>query len=161
MKRLKGWLKRIKGALGLGLTWAAAWAGFLSIVTVVADMIGGYAWTPTVVNLLANAALFAIMGFIGGASFSVVLGIAERRRTFDELSLPRFAAWGAAGGVALAVLMSATSVGGLTLGGLLGTGVVGALLGAGSATGSLALARRGEDRSALDAGDTAGLIGGR
>jgi len=30
---------------------------------------------------------------VGGALFSTVLGIAGRRRRFDELSLPRCAAW--------------------------------------------------------------------
>ena len=38
--------------------------------------------------------VLAIPGFFGGAFFSTVLGIAGRRHRFDELSLPRFAAWG-------------------------------------------------------------------
>jgi hypothetical protein len=37
----------------------------------------------------------AIVGFVGGVVFSAVLGIAERRRRFGELSIPRFSAWGA------------------------------------------------------------------
>ena len=48
-----------------------------------------------VVTLLVT---FGVMGFIGGVAFSLVLGIAEGRRRFDQMSLPRFAAWGAGGG---------------------------------------------------------------
>lgn len=159
MKRISDWLRRIRSAVGLGLTWAAGWAGLLSIVTVVVDVIGGYAWTPTPMNLLANAALFGAMGFIGGTAFSVVLGIAERRHTFDQLSLPRFAGWGAVAGILLSMIMSFTS-GGLTMIGVLSTAAVGAVLGAGSAAGSLMLARRSEDREALDAGETSRMIRG-
>ena len=42
---------------------------------------------------------------LAGATFSSVLGIAERRRTFEEMSLPRFAFWGAVGGLLLSMLL--------------------------------------------------------
>ena len=94
------------------------------------------------------------MGFVGGAIFSVVLGIAEGRRRFDEMSLPRFAAWGALGGLLLSGLMT-IDAGTFTLAQLLEMGVTGILMGAGSAAGSLALARRAEDRELLEAGEEA------
>jgi len=49
-------------------------------------------WVVTLVGV------FAPLGFVGGAVFSVVLGTTEGRRRFDQMSLPRFAAWGAVGG---------------------------------------------------------------
>ncbi len=108
-----------------------------------------------------NAAAFAIMGFIGGAAFSVVLGIAEGRRRFDEMSLPRFAGWVAVGGLLIMALVLAvsTSAPGVTLPFVLVAGVVGALMGAGCAAGSLALARRADDRELLEHGADVADIG--
>ena len=88
---MKKWLKRIRGAVGLGLSWAVTWAGIFGIASMIGGEGGGLE------NLLANLATFGALGFIGGTVFAGVLGIAERRRTFAEMSLRRFAAWGAAG----------------------------------------------------------------
>ena len=98
-------------------------------------------------------------GFAGGTAFSVVLSVTEGRRRFDEMSLLRFAAWGAVGGFLLAMplllLRAATDPPALYW---FGTSVV-ALLGAGSATGSLALARRADDRELLEHGADVADIG--
>ncbi len=96
---------------------------------------------------------FAVPGFVGGALFSLVLGVAGRHRRFEELSLPRFAAWGAVGGVLLSLVPAAMVAVGLASIGGSGQGlwqltalVAGpfALLGAGSAAGTLLVARRAE-----------------
>jgi len=42
--------------------------------------------------------------FLGGVAFSGVLAIAGRKRRFGELSLPKFAAWGAVGGLVVALI---------------------------------------------------------
>jgi hypothetical protein len=99
-------------------------------------------------------AIGAYPGFLSGVVFSAVLGIAARRRRFNELSLSRFAAWGALAGLLIGVLP-------FTLGDvnterplwLLGVVIIGSitLLGAVSAAGSLALARMAEKRELLDA----------
>jgi hypothetical protein len=71
--------------------------------------------------------------------FSGILGIVEGRRRFDQISLPRFAGWGALGGLLPSGIFAlATGLGGefLVLGPVL------ALAGAGSAAGTRALARR-------------------
>ena len=136
---MKKWLKRIRGAVGMGLTWAAAWFGVGAVMGLV--FFGG-------VELLANALNSAVVGFIGGTSFSVALGIAEGRRRFDEMSLPRFAGWGAVGGLLVSMLLLSNQG---VLGAVLIVGVF-TLLGAGSAAGSLALARRADDRELLKAG---------
>ena len=136
---MRQWLRRIRGAFMVGLTWAIAW-GLVggAVMEVIVDPDGRIAdiW-PMVLG---------IPGFFAGVLFSLVLSIADRRRRFDELSLPRFAIWGAAAGAALGGL-------GVVLFGLGGLIVVPlALLGAVSACGSLALARKGEDRELLGAG---------
>ena len=152
---MKRWLRRIRGAVGLGLTWAAAWSGVGAIIAVVTMVLGSGA----AVDIGVFAVLLAVPGFVGGAIFSVVLGITGGRRRFDQMSLPRFAAWGAVGGLLLSVLL-------LTMGsGVNSTLVtvaiagVGTLMGAGSAAGSLALARMADDRELLDAATDVADIG--
>ncbi len=140
---MKKWLKRIRGALGIGVTWAAVWGGVGAILTPF------FSATVFVVALS-----FAQMGFIGGVIFSTLLGISEGRRRFDEMSLPRFAFWGALGGLLLSMLMFPSGAG-FTLANVIGTGVV-TLMGAGSAAGSLALARRADPL--LESGEDVGLL---
>jgi len=94
-------------------------------------------------DYVVTAVLFAVLGFVYGGALSVVLGIAEGRRRFDEMSLTRFAAWGAIPAFVLFVLPGGFG-GGLLVQMVYGSAVT--LLGAGSAAGSLALARRAEDR---------------
>jgi hypothetical protein len=99
-----------------------------------------------------NATTFAVLGFVGGAIFSTVLRLTEGHRRFDELSLTRFAGWGAVGGILLGGIAVSAGLWGAGLG-TVGAGMIGVatLLGAASAAGSLALARRADDRELLDA----------
>ena len=92
-------------------------------------------------------------------TFSVALTIAEGRRRFDQMSLPRFAAWGTVGGFLIAApLVIWTIAAGGAPDVLLFVGRL-TLLGTGSAVGSLALARWADDRELLDAGEDAAGIG--
>ncbi len=146
---MKKWLRRIRGAVGTGLTWAAAWFAVGTIIELVTLVVYG----GGLGQLIANSIGLAVAGFIGGTVFSGVLGIFEGRRMFDELSIPRFAALGAVGGLLLFILLGAVG-GGFTIGSML-EAILPALLGAGSAAGSLALARRSEDGDLLEAGEEA------
>jgi len=157
---MKDWLKRLRGALGMAVSWGIGWAGVLSIATVVVDLIVGYPWTPTLPNLAANAVLFGAMGFLAGGSFSVVLAIAGRRRSFEQMSLPKFTGWGALGGTLFGVLMALTSVGGFSVSTLVSSVVFGAILGGASGGGSLVLARRADDGRSLAPGEATRLIEG-
>ena len=154
---MKKWLRRIRGAVGLGLTWAAAWFGAFAIYWITPAVVGGTLSFGLVAGLLSVAVLMGGIGFVGGAIFSTVLGIAGRRSRFDELSLPRFAAWGALGG--LLVCLVATLVFGDPVEGVLWLATVGTLLGAGSSAGSLALARMADDRELLEDGADVADIG--
>src|SRR4051812_26457098 len=141
---MRNWLRRIRGAIGMGITWGAAWA--------VAGMVPRW-----VFGINADAPfplIFGVLGFIGGIVFSAVLALTEAGRTLDEMSLPRFAGWGAIGGVLLAALFArAVSLG---LGDVLAVAPTFAVACAVCASGSLAIARRAEKRN-LPAGhvDTA------
>ena len=150
---MKKWLKRIRGAVGMGLTWAVAWS---PVGLIFAAVLGSL----EVLAYVVFGGMFAVAGLIGGGAFSVVLGIAERRRTFDQMSLPRFAGWGALGGLLLSVLLlnSGGGAGGSALVGVVMVSLF-TLMGAGSAAGSLALARRADDRELLEDGADVADIG--
>ena len=147
---MKKWLRRIRGAIGMGLTWAFAWsvAGMLTALGFVL-VTGSRPDAPFPL-------MFGAAGFVAGVIFSGVLALVEGRRRFDQMSLPRFAAWGATGGFLLsAAFVLAVSLAGdpAFLWNLLVVGPVFAVAGAGSAAGSLALARRAQDRELLEKSD--------
>jgi len=154
---MRKWLRRIRGALGTGLTWAAAWGGVGAILGLLGFFWPPFMGPPLIIGPVGGFFSFGVAGFIAGASFSTVLGIAERHRTFDELSLPRFAAWGAVGGFVMSLLLGVTSAG--PVGSVAVAASIVALLGAGSAAGTLALARKADDRALLDAGADVADIG--
>lgn len=124
--------RRIRGALGMGAIWAIAWAVVGSII-----MEGIIDPNGEIVDIWP--VVLAIFGFLGGLAFSVVLGVAARRRRFSELSVRQFALWGALAGVALGVF--AISVGIAPL--VIAFTAAGCAL---SAAGSLRLARFAEQR---------------
>lgn len=149
------WLRRTRGALGMGVTWAAAWALAGLVLGVASLLLPGLPWGAVFELFDAPLPALALPGFVGGVLFSGVLGVAGRHRRFEELSLPRFTAWGALGGCLLSAVPALLAAAGLATvaPGSAGVGslrailaVPLALLGAGSAAGSLALARMGEDR---------------
>jgi uncharacterized membrane protein YdcZ (DUF606 family) len=132
------WVRRIRGAIGMGFTWGVAWsvAGFvLAVVT----------------RFQADAPfplIFGVLGFVAGIIFSVVLALTEGGRKLDQMSLPRFAWWGVMGGLLLsAVFAKAASLG---WGDMLAIVPTFAVASAVCASGSLALARRAESRQLPD-----------
>lgn len=142
---MRKWLQRIRGAIGIGVTWAAGWAPVGAVTGLIAGLVlGGVPLGGIATNY---AAMFGVMGFLGGTIFCTVLSITEGRHRFDQLSLPRFVAWGALGGLLLGVLaVTAGLLGpGLTM---LDAVIAGAstLLGAGSAAGTLAVARAADSQ---------------
>jgi hypothetical protein len=97
--------------------------------------------------------IFGVLGFFAGVIFSAVLALTQGRRRFDQMSLPRFAGWGAAGGLLLAAVFARAAS--LDLGDVLAIAPTFAVASAVCASGSLALARRGVRRELPDIhGDT-------
>jgi hypothetical protein len=144
---MKPWLRRVRGAVGMGLTWAAVWgpAGVLLGMIVDPDGSMDEMWV----------AVGAYPGFVAGVVFSAVLGIAAGRRRIDELSLARVGGWGALAGLLVGALPFAVGAATAELPhSRLGAVVIGsiALLSAVSAAGSLALARMVGRRERLAAG---------
>jgi hypothetical protein len=133
------WWRRIRSAIGMGLVWAVAGFGAGVLLARVYDGDGGVPF----------AILFAPLGFLTGIVFSGILVATEGRRSFDRMSLPRFAGWGALSGLLLSGIFAAGAA-------LLGDPwrdflVIGPALAAASAVcavGTLAVARRAE-RQAL------------
>jgi hypothetical protein len=92
------------------------------------------------------------------SSFSVILGFMEVGCRVEQMSLANFAGWGRAAGLLLSgmFVLAAALMGDATpLANLVVLGLVFALAGAASASGSPALARRSEDRELLDSGPQA------
>lgn len=108
---MKGWWRRIRAALGLGLIWALGGASVGGLVELVSNLVPALPlgfidmWIQTL----------AIPGFLGGIIFSGVLRIAAGRGGFDELSLPRVTACGAGSGILLGALFMGMGAGPLIL----------------------------------------------
>jgi len=124
------WMRRIRGAIGMGFTWAIAWAVAGSVPR---WLFGFNADAPFPL-------IFGVLGFIAGVIFSGLLMLTEGRRGFDEMRLSRFAAWGAVGGFLLSAIF--TRVASLGAADVLAIAPTFAVAGAICASGSLALARR-------------------
>jgi hypothetical protein len=160
---MKKWLTRIRGAVGMGLTWAAGWALAGILIGVTSKLLPGLPWDSFFRVFDAPLPALAIPGFFGGVFFSAVLGIAGRGRRFRELSLPRFAAWGAVGGLLLTLFPFALVAVGLasTEGSALRPAEVVAVIGpffivlsAASAAATLLLARMTEGRASREASES-------
>jgi hypothetical protein len=145
------WVRRVKGALGMGITWAIGWAMAGIGMGAASLVLPWLPWDRFFDVFDAPLPAMAIPGFVGGMLFSVVVGVAGRQRRFDELSMPRFAAWGALGGALLALVPSAMVLAGVATPAdgardfLAATAVIAPVfvaLGAGSAAATLWLARR-------------------
>ena len=89
---MKTWLRRLRAVSGVVLSWAAGWALFGLLIGVASNLLPFLPWHYFFAVFDGPLPALAIPGFVGGALFSTVLGVAGRRRRFDELSLPRFAA---------------------------------------------------------------------
>lgn len=143
----------------MGLTWGLAWFGAGMVM-----LLGFLLTTGSTGADVPYPLGFGVLGFVAGVTFSGVLGLMEGRRRFDQMSLPRFAGWGAVGGFLLAgAFVSVVALAGdpSLLDDLVFLGPLFAAAGAGSAAGSLALARMAEDRESLEAGEELAGLGPR
>ena len=97
---MKNWLRRIRGAIGIGLAWAVAWFGAGMILLLVVGLDAADVPFPL---------FFGLLGFLAGVTFAGILGLVEGRRGFDQMSMPRFALWGGVGGLLLSMALSFAS----------------------------------------------------
>lgn len=152
---MKTFLRRIRGALGMGIVWALAGGAVGTIISLgFLVRTGSRPDAPFPIMLGA-------LGFVAGVAFSGVVRLVEGRRRFDQISLSRFAAGGAAVGFALsAAFFLAVSRGDPAfLRYFVLVGPIAALTTGGCAAGSLALARRAKDQAWLEATEDATAVG--
>ena len=144
---MRRFLRWVRGALGMGLAWAVGW-GFVGGMIELASNLGLHLPWFSAVDMWPQT--LAIPGFLGGALFSVVLRIAAGQRTFGELSVKRFAVWGALTGAAAgAALVGAGLLAPVFPSLLIRAAVVlipFTVLSAGCAAGTLAIAQRVTER---------------
>lgn len=138
---MRNWLRRIRGAIGMGFTWGVVWSAAGTVLR----------WALGINTDLPFPLLVGGLGFIAGLTFSAVLVLTEGRRAFDQLSLPRFAGWGALGGLVLSAFFVRGAH--LGLGEVLAISTTFAVACAACASGSLALARRSVSRDLPGAAD--------
>ena len=140
--------RRVRGVLGVSVTWGVAWGVLGSALT--AALLWWSSRRDAALHLFGVVAtlppMFAFWGMLGafsGAVFATLLLGFERRRSIDTLAGRRVAVWGALGGATLPLVV-------IALGGLDGrlssdwllAPLISGTLGAVCATASLRLARK-------------------
>ncbi|MCK7577394.1 MAG: hypothetical protein MZV65_17245 [Chromatiales bacterium] len=65
---MQKWLRRIRGAIGMGLTWAAAWFGAGMVLLLIVGLDAADVPFPL---------FFGLLGFLAGVTFSGILGLVE------------------------------------------------------------------------------------
>ncbi|MGH7711059.1 MAG: hypothetical protein ACREOG_07225 [Gemmatimonadaceae bacterium] len=94
---MQRWLSGFRGTALMVLVWTVGWGvGFGGLIEAFVDPHG------ELVDIWPAAMGFS--GAIGGAVLSTLIRFAERRRRFDEISIPRFTTWGVVTGLVLGVL---------------------------------------------------------
>jgi len=141
---MREWVRRIRAAVGMGLSWGAAWSAAGGLL----------ARIPRFDSDLPLPLLFAPLGFATGVVFSAILVAIEGRRGFDRMSLWRFAGWGAVSGLLLSgiIVVGAAVRGANVWGEFLLFGPPLAMASAACGAGSLAVARWAERRELGGAG---------
>ena len=139
---MKKWLKRIRAAVLMGLTWAVVWLPLGPLLGLILDPDGTMDEPWLLVGVYP--------GFLAGVMFSMVLGIAARHRRLQELSVKKVAGWGAIAGLLIGSIPFVLGDQGPNVERvwLLPLVVISSvtLLSAVSAAGSLVLARKSETR---------------
>ena len=146
------WLRIIRGMIGMGLTFSAG-------VGVVASLIAVLPWLllggdREMIRIVIASSIWA---FPIGVAFSGVLALTRAGRAFDRLSLPHFAALGAGAGLLLFGLLAVNAWHAWSVSTAIVNATIFVLLGGGSATATLMLARR--VGPALKSGDESRRLG--
>jgi hypothetical protein len=140
---MKGLLRRLRGIIATGLTWAVGWAGLYGALLLVMRLLGAEAqWDLSLVlRVVFNV---GSLGFIAGSMFGAILSLQERHKKLEDLTFGRIALWGGLAGLGIVALLGAAYIGPV---------IIFTVLGVGSATGTVALARRAKDADLLEGED--------
>lgn len=142
------WRRVIRGMIGMGLTFSAGVGAVAAAIAGVVSLLPGSQGGAELIQVVVASAVWA---FPVGVAFSGVVALTARGRSFEKLSLPRFAATGVGAGLVLYGVLAVNAWDAWTLDAALVNAAIFVLLGGGSATAALLLARRAGSR--LEAGD--------
>lgn len=137
-------LRKVRGLLGLGVSWGALWAVIGGVIGVlVGFMTDAWLWYNPILEWGLGMGLY---GFVSGVGFGKLLAFVEGRKRLGELSLPRIAVWGVLGSALVPLVFGALGMfaAGTTWLDVVGAMGVTAFLGGVSAPGFVAMARRAE-----------------
>ena len=155
------WLRVIRGMVGMGLTFAVGVGVVASMIFVLPTwlLLGGDSGRDLLVMVIKSS----IWAFPIGMAFSGVLAITARGRPFVKLSLPHFAALGAGAGLLLFGLLATNAWQAWSVSDAIANAAILVLLGGGSATATLMIARRaapelrsGDESRSLGEGQSSG-----
>lgn len=135
---MPSWLRVIRGMVGTGLTFAAG----IGVIGSLIGLIGVLAGELSAGELLAIVARTSVVAFIVGVAFSAVLATSARGLPFQKLSLRLVTSLGAAVGLLYFLLIAISGLKVWSVTDAIANLAILLLLGAGSAAGTLILARR-------------------
>jgi len=139
---MKVW-RRIRGLLGVGVTWGTLWGGIGAAIGFVIGVVRPEVWVFT--NPVAEWAIgMGLYGLVSGVGFGSLLSLGEGRKTLRDLSLRRVALWGVLGSAAVPLLFLGMFDAGTTLADIIEAIFVTGVLGGTFAPGAVAIARRAE-----------------
>ena len=133
------WLRVIRGMIGMGLTFSAGVGVVASMIAVLPWLLLGGDSGREMIRMVVASSIWA---FPIGVAFSGVVAITARGRRFDKLSLPHFAALGAGAGLLLFGVLAVNAWASWSVTTAIANATIFVLLGGGSATATLLLARR-------------------
>lgn len=129
--------RRLRGMVGMGLTWGVAWAAIFYVIASVVAVVDPPSIDPGEQPAFI-AAFGGAFGFISGAIFGLLFSLAEGRRKLLDITPARAAIWGALGAATLPLLS-----------GRFDQVMLFSPIGAAIAAGTVAIARRAERRAEL------------
>ena len=134
-------LRRLRGLVGISLTWAVLWVPLGWLASVVDAVARG---RPVEALFWSDVRTLMTIGAICGFLFGMVLAAAAKRKTFEQLTLGRTALWGVAAGMVIPGVFAVFNGIGAALSGVIGYGAVCAV----AAMTTLAVAKRGRSLEA-------------
>ncbi len=142
---MHSFVRRIRGLLGVGLTWGALWSAIGAGVGVVIGIVSPevWGWTNPIFEWAFGMGLY---GLVSGVGFGSLLALREGHKTILDLSLRRSVIWGVLGAAAVPIVFGALGAfaAGTTTADVLGAILMTGVLGGTFAPASIAIARRAE-----------------
>jgi hypothetical protein len=101
--KLQRFVRKCRGALGLGVFWAVVWAAIFAGLSIVIGIFDPDSIDPGE-GPVRVAWIGSSYGFISGIAFSALLAMSEGRKTLSNLSPFKASVWGAIGTAAFPLL---------------------------------------------------------